>query len=130
MASRDGCVVDSQPLAGILIPFIDEWVRERPSTGGRFERGARTEVESVTATGWLSQETGISERTIQNLTRRDESGSPAPQAKTTELRIADPLVAAVGRPEVFYDGTLEIRENPLAKKNVRAACCSSSKLRF
>jgi hypothetical protein len=126
-AARDGCVVDSAPLAGLLIPFIDEWTRRYPSVGGRYLRnGQRAETEMPTATGYLSAKSGVSERTIQNITRRDkETGAPSPSARTTELRIADPLVAAIDRTEVFFDGTLPVHPNPRAHPTVRASCCSA-----
>lgn len=126
--ARDGCVVDSAPLAGLLLPFIDRWTQSRPATAGRFATGGNREQQPVTATGWLSAETGVSERTIQNIVKRDkDTGESKPLARTTELRIADALVAAVGRPEAFYDGTLEVRENPLADAQSRAACCKAIK---
>lgn len=129
VAARDGCVVDAIPLAGILIPFMDSWARERPSTGGRFEAGRehRTAVETITATAWLAAETGVSERAIENITRRDpETREPSPRVETVELRDADPLVAAIGRTDVFWDGTLEVKPNPKASKKARAACCGGA----
>ena len=113
--ARDGCVVASESLAEILLPFLDGWSRERPAVGGRFEAGSaqRTTVTYVTGAEWLARETGVPEKTIRGLASRDaETGRPKPRNPTTELRIADALVAAVGRPEVFHDGTLEVLKNP------------------
>ncbi len=92
--ARDGCVVDSEPLAGILIPFIETWARERPATGGQFAAGteeSRVDVEVVTATAWLSAETGVSVRTIRNITAR----VPA----EVELRVVDVRGNCCGSPD-------------------------------
>lgn len=102
----------------MLLPFIDRWERtyaDDPVFGG-----------TLTATGFLAEKTGLSERTIQNITKRNrDTGAPAPHTRTTELRIADPLVAAVGRTEAFFDGTLQVKPNELASIEARGACCPS-----
>lgn len=116
-AARDGCVVESLPLAGVLLPFIDKWDRAY---------GDSATPNALTATGFLADKTGLSKRTIENITKRNrDTGKPTPQTRTTELRIADPLIAAIGRTEVFFDGTLTIQPNMLAHPSARAACCST-----
>jgi hypothetical protein len=118
---RDGCVVDAGDLAVLLRGFVARWNVERSVTVGRFAgRDRRTDVSPVGALKWLSAETGLAEGTIENIVRgRNHS---------TELRIADALVVAIGRPYAFHDGTLTIRPNPSAPAAARAACCSGSTL--
>lgn len=128
--ARDGCVVDSEPLAGLLSGFVEHWNRTRSPDAGRFTKSAttkRTEVTQVRVLEYLANETGVAEGTIEKLLHRDRTtGKLSPRTRSTELRIADPLVAAIGCPEAFHDGTLVIRENELAKKEERAACCRGS----
>jgi hypothetical protein len=116
VAARDGCVVDSAPLSSILGDFVEEWKRTRPAD----TRFSRNEIPVVSPIEYLSLETGIPERTIKNVVKG--------AYRTTELRIADALVAAIGRPEVFHDGTLSPFENPLADKETKARgeCCGGS----
>jgi hypothetical protein len=122
--ARDGCVVETGPLAELLRGFVDSWGLTRPSTAGRFTAASRrTEVSPVGAVTWLAAETrrqdpagrGIPEGTIQNIVRG--------RHRLTELRTADALVTALERPEVFHDGTLRIRPNPSAPAALRASCC-------
>lgn len=102
-AARDGCVVETESLSALL-------------AGGSRSR----------STAWLAEATrrqdplgvGIPEATIENVV--------SARFRTTELRIADALVAAIGRPEAFHDGTLEVRPNPTASREARAACCGGS----
>lgn len=61
---------------------------------------------------------GVPPRAIHKVLRK--------QYRTTELRIADPLVAAIEHTEAFHNGTLTIRANPKAAPEDRAACCSGS----
>lgn len=132
--------MDTQPLAQMLNGFIASWNRTRPATGGQFsalDRAAgsfldreldgvpRTDVTPLGAVPWLAAETrrmdggaGVSESTIEKV----KMG----RYKTTELRIADPLVMAMDRPDALHDGTLTIRPNPLAPPDVRARCCGGS----
>lgn len=126
--SRDSCVVDTAPLAQLLQGFITTWNVSRPavarggtSNGGRFTPRAERPVEEVgmvSAVSWLAAETGVPESTIEKVARG--------RSKTTELRIADPLVQALDRPQAYHDGTLTIRPNPLAPRTVRARCCGGS----
>lgn len=119
MSERDGCLVDSAGLAGMVTQFVDAWKRDRPSTAGRFAGAARLErVEAVSAVAWLATESGLSEETVVTL----KSG----RRRAVELRDADALVSAIGRPDAFHDGTLRIRPNPRARPERRAECCSGS----
>lgn len=97
VAARDGCVVDSDPLAAILSGFVGSWERTRPKSEGHQRRAVRP----VGAIEWLVSESGVSEYRIQKVL----DGSEA----QVDLGVADALVAAVGCPEVFYDGTLEVK---------------------
>lgn len=131
--ARDGCVVDSEPLAGLLNGFVQEWNRTRSADAGRYKTTPRmagrhrSEVAQVRVLEYLATETGLSEGTIEKLLHRDSTtGRLSPRTRSTELRIADPLVTVIGCPEVFHDGTLQIRENPQAAPEDRAACCRGS----
>lgn len=118
-AARDECVVDSEPLAELVTGFVSSWSRSRPSSStGRFagKDGRVGSAAPMSALDWLEAETKISRGTISNLIGR-------PRNRTTELRVADALVAAIGHPEVFHDSTLTIRQNPYVK---RRSCCSGS----
>lgn len=97
----------------MLRGFVDRWQVERPQSGGAGVRQTETTVAHVGPLKWLAAETGIPERTITNVVRG--------RGRTTELRIADALVMALGHPEAFHDGTLEIRASSRAK----APCCGS-----
>jgi nucleoside-diphosphate-sugar epimerase len=125
--ARDGCVVATEPLSAMLGAFVSQWSRDRPSTRGRFSaRRERTDVSPVGAVAWLAAETNLPAGTIENVV----SG----RVKTTELRIADALVTAIGREDTLSDGefprnaggTLEIMPNPLARPADRARCCAGS----
>ena len=66
------------------------------------------------AVSWLAQETGLPKRTIQRVV--------AGTRQTTELRVADALVWAIGKQQLFHDGTLHVRPNPRARAAERACC--------
>lgn len=118
MASRDGCVVDSAPLAGIVREFIDRWRAVRSSACNQFAPNhQRATSDTVSAIEWLSCESGVSPDAIKSLTRRS-----SPRNATTELWIADALVSAIGHPEAFHDGTLVVKPNPRAARDARACC--------
>lgn len=123
--ARDGCAVETAPLAALVRGFVTSWNRQRPQTANRYGE----EPGSVTPIGayeYLAAETrradllgrGVPEPTIENIVRE--------LRPTTPLSVADALVTAIDRPEAFYDGTLEIRPNPGASKQARAACCTGS----
>lgn len=103
----------TEPLSAMLRGFIDRWQIERPQSGGAGVRTTEGGVSHVGPVKWLAAETGIPERTITNVSRG--------RSRTTELRIADPIVQALGHPEAFHNGTLEIQASSRAK----APCCGS-----
>lgn len=125
----DGCLVPTGPVADLLDRFFADWKRERPPTGGQFSAAGCDELGPIRALEWLANEarmwsetssawTPVSESTIQNIVDR--------RYRMTEFRVADALVSALGRPELFYDGTLEVFPNPAAPAAARAACCGGS----
>jgi hypothetical protein len=132
-------VVPSEPLAHLLHGFVEDWKRQRPTTSGQFAAGNRRtqERETLSAVEYLALETrrtaqrhdpaaqGVLPSTIENLLARDPAGRPRPRSRVTELRVADALVAAVGRTEAMYDGTLPVQPNPNASRAAQA-CCSGS----
>lgn len=118
--SRDGCVVETEPLAHLLRGFVTSWNRRHEPTAGRFSDRRSVAVRQVTAVEYLEQETirhrqPVPRATIQNIV--------AARYRTTELRVADALVTAIECPQAWYDGTLVVRPNPAAPKAVRASCC-------
>jgi hypothetical protein len=110
-------VVETAALAGMLRDFVARWNNERPVTTGQFAGDRRCEVSPIGAVSWLAQETDLPKRTIQRVV--------AGTRRTTELRVADALVQAIERPDLFHDGTLRIRPNPRAPARQRASCCGS-----
>lgn len=98
VASRDGCVVGNDGLSLVLNVFVGAWEKTRPNEGHRF--GKKPDVKNVRAVEWLSAESGVSERTIVDVIKE--------KSETTDLSVADALVAAVGCPEAFHDGRLEV----------------------
>lgn len=127
--ARDGCVVPTEPLSTLLQGFVADWNRDRPTSAGQFRgRGeSRTAADTpISALRWLAQETGVPEGTIQNVIA---SGG---RYRHTELRVADPLVQAIGRVDVFHSEPpgLPILPNPLASSEARSACCAGSTPQF
>lgn len=119
--ARDGCVVPTEPLAHMVVGFVSQWKDQHPSTSGRFARGGRRQTRSVGPLEWLSTETGVPRRTIANLTARNKNGRLG-RNDTTELRIADALVSAIGHPEAFHDGTLPLMVNRNADLGAKDEC--------
>lgn len=125
--AHDECVVDAAPLTEILGSFIDRWERDRPSPPTRYGRtgsvvpAAPAFVDPVT---WLASESGLPEKTIRNLTRVGADGTRRPRYRTTELRIADALVCAIGYPDALSEGgPLQARgRHPSAD----GRCCTGS----
>lgn len=107
VASRDSFVVNSEPLSGILVGFVSQWERDRPKARGHTHGRPADEIVNVRATEWLSATSGIPEWKIKEVMRQ--------KTPTTTLRIADALIAAVGCPEVFYDGTLTVLDEIAAE---------------
>lgn len=125
-SSRDGCVVATEPLAIALGGFVRERNR-RAVGGGRFAgRGTRTEVPVVGAYEWLEQETRHHDPSGRGVTRKTIKRIVSGGSTVTELKVADLLVAAIGRPDLLYDGTLEVFANPRASRSARDACCGGS----
>jgi hypothetical protein len=73
----------------------------------------------VGAVSWLAAETGLPRETVAAVVQR--------RSRTTALSVADRLVAAIGRPDAFHDGTLPVRPNPLAPRSVRTTCCGGGR---
>lgn len=133
--ARDGCVVDTSPLAQVIAGFVSDWnlARGRPDRSHRrfgliASVSPPEEDVALGALRWLSDEThrrgfAVPVKTIQNIARLGPDGRPSPRNRTTELRIADALVAVIERPDLFHNGTLTIRPNPLASREARASCC-------
>lgn len=117
----DGCVVSTVPLAAILREFVDDWRKKRPPTKGQYsseERGA-PDVEPLSPYTSLAFDTGIPEAAIRRV--RNPKRHPV-----TELHVADSLVAAIGNPGMFHDGTLMIMPNPKATVERQSECCGGS----
>lgn len=113
--ARDGCVVDTEPLASLVTGFIRSWNTRHESRSGRFTgEQRRNDVDHVSAMAWLESETGVPRTTIQNI--------KLARYPTTELRVADALVAALDAPEAFHDGRLTVRPNPAASAEARRSC--------
>lgn len=121
VSSRDGFVVESAPLSAMLRTFVDTWNRDRPCSAHRFQgEFARDAGQArwsgdyqaaepadtgalLGAVSYLAQESGVSETTIKHLI-----GSGC-RSEATRLSIADALVSALGQPQAFHDGTLEVK---------------------
>lgn len=120
---RDGCAVETALLSPLVAFFVDVWQRDRPATGGQFASGTAPRIVTITAYEWLEAAASVSQDMIEKIVRY------RPDRRTTspfvELRVADRLVSAIGRPDVFYDGappTLPIIPNPRASAQARAGC--------
>lgn len=100
----------------MVAAFVQEWQRTRPATAGRFS----VDVSTITAYEWLEAEAGVSQDLVEKLSRWN------PDRQTTspviELVVADRLMSAIGRTDVFYSGALPIIPNPRASGPARAAC--------
>lgn len=121
LTGRDPCVVDTAPLSQLVRTYADGWRRSRPSLKGR--RHGRVDllskgyVEPVGPYEFLASETGLPEAKIRAV------GNPN-RNPTTELRVAEAIVAAIGEPGMFYDGTLEVRPNPRARRDLQGEATS------
>lgn len=90
----DAEVVSTVPLAAILEDYVTRYRSIRPSLRGR--RGASlSDVEPVGPYELLSAMTGLPEGTLRKM--RNPNRYPS-----TEYRVADALVAAVGCPQAFH----------------------------
>jgi hypothetical protein len=107
----DPCAVETVGLSAVLAEWVARWNRDHPSDDPR---------RSVTAVTILHERTmldgnPVPRKTIENVIAR--------RYRLTGLRTADALVAAVGCPEVFHDGTLTVQ--PYREPD-RATCCGGS----
>lgn len=98
-------VVHTPALAAVVKAWTQHWRADRPvETTGRWRDGRTFQG----ALPWLSHESGISERRIQNI-----MGS---ETKTTSLRVADELLVAMGEHWRLYvpvdHGGIAIVPNP------------------
>lgn len=101
-ASRPGpdpCVAETSGIQGPVRHYVD-------SNGSLTGSGAPGAVAS------LSERSGVAESTIWHVYRGDH--------RTTEVRIADALLGAIGRPDLFQ--LLQVRPNPAARPEVRRRC--------
>lgn len=114
--ARDGCVVESRALSGLLHEFARSFSRRNPD--------APKDIVARSVIKLVAERAGLAEGTVANLLTCDERGEPCGRYFTTELWIADRIVTAIERPEVFYDGSLTVWQNPAAKKRARRACCA------
>lgn len=113
--ARDGCAVETGPLADMLDAFVSRWNRTRPPrSGGKFTDAGSRSVAFVGAIQSLVQETRLQEGTIERVIQR--------RSRYTELRTADPLLAAIDETGALYDGRLRVVPNPAASARARAAC--------
>lgn len=103
----DGLVVETAPLSALLAEFVGTWRRGRPSIRSQHARAGASIVEPVGPYQWLATDTGIPETTLRAV--RNPKRQPV-----TELRVAEALVASIGEPGMFYDGTLTVKANPKA----------------
>lgn len=138
--ARDGCVVETAPLAFLVRSWIDRYERDlslRDSRGqANLGRLTRRDASGHFIGPSENAESGVA--ALASLTERSAQGRDRVHPdkirkvlrvahRTTELRTADMLVAAIRRPEAFYDGTLTVSQNPLADRRTRASCrCGSS----
>lgn len=104
---------------------MDAFAREHPPTLASGARPAvEGEVKMVSATSWLIAESrllGVSVLTASTIRNVLEQ-----RVSHTEMRTADAIVTAIGRPDLFHDGTLSIIPNPAASRQARSDCCSGS----
>lgn len=118
-------------MTALLNGFEADWTLHRPNTAGRFTgRDQRTEVSPIGAISWLAEETRRNDPTGRGVPRKTILGIKAGRFPTTELGVADAIVTALDKPEVFRDGTLTIRPNPHAEPGARAACCGGTDVLF
>lgn len=117
---RDGCVVATEALAPLLEDFIACWERQHPdlatnssAVGNSTVGGLQILYERTCVAGRDGSGTRVPLQTIRNVLLR--------RSPWTEFRTADALLVAIRRVGVLYDGTLEVRPNPLAPG--RASCC-------
>ena len=116
----DPCVVATEPLCNVVREFVEDWLKTRRSRKGQWESADHAgDVDPVSPYTWLAFDTGLPEPEIRKL--RNPARYPV-----TELRVADAIVASIGNPVMFHDGTLEPRPNPAVPASRSAECCGGS----
>lgn len=131
----DGCAVPTTQLSAVVLGWVKRWERDHPdlasSDSGR-QGSRRNSMGHLRGNQAVAALTILEERT--RLIDPEEVGIPRPTLesivvgrwRTTELRTADMLVAAIEEPHVFHDGTLTVIPNPNASREARDACCGGS----
>jgi hypothetical protein len=106
-SDRDPCVVVTEGLATIVNAFVARHRAQYPLTSPYDEISARTYGEVPPAA-------------IRKVASRSY--------RMTEMRVADAIIAAVGRPDAFNNGELEVMGNPRvpAARRAAAGCCGGS----
>lgn len=125
--SRDACVVERESLTRVLGEFVEGWNRTHPdaqSGGRRHGTEGSLQAAAIGAVAWLSIETGIPVKTIQNITNTTSSRS-----KFTELRIADALLMAIDKPHLLHNGTITVRPRYRSER-ARSLCCGAAPRAF
>lgn len=128
--------MQTSQLACVLDEWIGRWERDHPDLAtGTSRRGAgrrQNELGQLNGNDAVGAVTILHERTV--LLDPAGRGVPRPSIenvvysrwRTTELRTADLLVAAVERPEAFWDGSLAVIPNPNASASAQRECCGGS----
>lgn len=132
----DGCAVPTTQLAAEVDGWISRWERDHPdlarrksgrqSPSRRNRKGHLAGNQTVAAITILQERTQLADPAGVGVPKPTIEGVVYKRWRMTELRTADMLVAAIERPEAFYDGTLEIVPNPNASREARDACCGGS----
>jgi hypothetical protein len=107
-------------LTPALSEFVTSWRRTRPMRGSGFRKAEPGDIEPVSPLTWLVTETALERKDITSAFRFEANGTVTARGETVDLNVADALVAAIGEPGMFHDGTLAVRETP---RN----CCGSSR---
>jgi hypothetical protein len=118
-APVDGCLVPAEPFIEAVQAFVRQWNRERPQPGGQFGVEAST-VVPIRALQALAAVAELSEATIRSIYEG--------RFNRIELRVADGLVVALERPDLFYDERVDgkIEANPFASAEARTECCGGA----
>jgi hypothetical protein len=99
---QEPLVVPTAQLAPLVSAALDA---HRASFPAGSENGTWTGKVMTGPIQWLSFESGIQERVIQRILRQEHTN--------VGLRIADPVLQALGLPHATYDGTVDVIPNPL-----------------
>jgi hypothetical protein len=137
--------VPTRALALVVREWTREWDRDHPDLAGRSrdENGAllggggsetsRNALGQLSGNSTVGALTILHERTRQNdplgrgVTKRRLHDMLSPRAgRYTELATADLIVSAIGRPDLWHDGSLPVEPNPSASRRARADCCGGS----